>query len=68
MSRQMEKEHREFKFQAEISKVLDIVIHSLYTDKSIFLRELVSNASDALEKIKALIFTYILMKKKKKSQ
>ena len=39
-------------FQAEVSQVLDIVINSLYTDKDIFIRELVSNASDALEKLR----------------
>lgn len=39
-------------FQAEVRKVLDIVINSLYTDKEIFIRELVSNASDALEKLR----------------
>ncbi len=39
-------------FQAEVRKVLDIVVHSLYTEKEIFLRELVSNASDALEKLR----------------
>lgn len=39
-------------FQAEVQQVLDIVIHSLYTDKDIFLRELVSNASDSLEKMR----------------
>ena len=39
-------------FQAEIKQVLDIVIHSLYTDKEIFVRELVSNASDACEKLR----------------
>lgn len=39
-----------YEFQAEVSRVLDIVIHSLYTDREIFIRELVSNAADALEK------------------
>lgn len=39
-------------FQAEVRQVLDIVIHSLYTDKEIFLRELVSNAADSLEKLR----------------
>lgn len=42
------KEHKVFK--AETKKILDIVTHSLYTDKEIFLRELLSNCSDALEK------------------
>jgi hypothetical protein len=37
-------------FKAETRKLLDIVTHSIYTDKEVFLRELVSNASDALEK------------------
>jgi len=44
-------------FQAEIKQLLDIVIHSLYTDKEIFIRELVSNASDALEKLRHLKIT-----------
>jgi molecular chaperone HtpG len=39
-------------FQTETQRVLDIVINSLYTDKDIFVRELVSNASDALEKLR----------------
>lgn len=44
-------------FQAEIRQLLDIVIHSLYTEKEIFVRELVSNASDALEKLRHLQLT-----------
>lgn len=39
-------------FQAEVKQVLDIVVHSLYTDKEIFVRELISNASDASEKLR----------------
>ena len=37
-------------FQAETKKLLDIVAKSIYTDKEVFLRELMSNSSDALEK------------------
>ncbi|MEM1223156.1 MAG: molecular chaperone HtpG [Verrucomicrobiota bacterium] len=39
-------------FQAEVKQILDIVVHSLYTDKEIFIRELISNASDATEKLR----------------
>ncbi|MBL4574778.1 MAG: ATP-binding protein, partial [Opitutaceae bacterium] len=46
-----------FEFQAEIKQVLDIVVNSLYTEKEIFVRELVSNASDALEKFRHLHLT-----------
>jgi molecular chaperone HtpG len=39
-------------FQAEVAKLLDIVTHSLYSEKEIFLRELVSNASDACDRLR----------------
>lgn len=44
-------------FSAEIGKVLNLMIHSLYTNRDIFLRELVSNASDACEKLQYLART-----------
>lgn len=52
-ARESEKaEKQRLSFQAETRKLLDIVTHSIYTDKEVFLRELVSNASDALEKFR----------------
>ncbi|MGQ0674727.1 MAG: molecular chaperone HtpG, partial [Rhodospirillales bacterium] len=44
-------------FQAEVGRLLDIVVHSLYSDKDIFLRELISNASDACDRLRYLALT-----------
>ena len=44
-------------FQAEVKEILDLMIHSLYSQREIFLRELISNASDAIDKLKFLAVT-----------
>ena len=48
----MSAQAQQFAFQAEVQRLLDLVVHSLYTDKEIFLRELVSNASDAIDRLR----------------
>jgi len=57
MSKKTKPKTEVHKYQAEMQKLLEILVHSLYTEREIFVRELVSNASDALSKVQLITLT-----------
>src|SRR5512137_2341490 len=52
-----EEKGQRFEFQSEVKQLLDILVYSLYKNKEVFLRELISNAADALNKVQFEILT-----------
>src|ERR1700723_967098 len=48
---------QKMEFKTELKQLLDLIIHSLYTKKEIFLRELISNSADAIDKVRFESFT-----------
>ena len=57
MPRQTKKKAEAFEYKAEMKQLLHLIVHSLYTHPEVFLRELISNASDALNKIRFRMLT-----------
>ena len=56
-SEHIETNKESFSFNADVSRLIDIIINSLYTKKEVFIRELISNASDALDKCRFIAVT-----------